>query len=674
MSLRQQIVIFISSMMLILLLGTFSLNVVNTKNFLEEQLSSHAQDTATSLGLSLSTVTDPNDKATMATMINAIFDRGYYLRITLKDTDGKVIYERTNPDKVEGVPQWFIRMVPLAPPSGTSLVQAGWFPIGNLEVVSHPGYAYYELWKNLINMAWWFIAMAILLIALALYALKYLLKPLTTVEKQAEAIVRKEYIVQESLPSATELKRVVIAMNGMVQKMRELFERDARNAEKLQRMAYQDAVTGFSNRQHFEMRFESWVDPEEPTSHGFAMLLHFEGMKALNEQYGYLIGDKFLQSVAKVLKKTLATHQLNHNNYYVRLNGVELLALIPQQKGLSAEILQEAAQALIQKIQTLLENLKVEADTIQMNIAITPYAPQQKRADLMIQLDRAMSQAQALGANAIFLLDERTSVQNEAQQWQQEIELALKEKRFKLFQQPALNLERKLHDMEVLVRLEESDGTLRSAGYFMPLAEKLNLAEAIECFVIQQTLAWRDQHREEDTLITVNLSENFVRDASSMSWLIDELGHHLKAGKVPHFAFELSERMVHNHLEAVKKLADNLRQLGIQLGVDHVGANFKDQFYLMELMPDYIKLDAGFSQNILLDEQTQTYVNSLAELAKGLDIEVIAMSVETEEQAYAFLSAGVHFYQGYLFGAPAPLDNPNKDLGTVNRHNEHTTD
>ena len=673
MSLRQQIIIFISAMMLILLLGTFSLNVVNTKHFLEEQLSSHAQDTATSLGLSLSTVTDPNDKATMSTMINAIFDRGYYQRITLKDTDGKVIYERTNPDKVEGVPQWFIRMVPISPPAGTSLVQAGWFPIGNLEVISHPGYAYYELWKNLVNMLWWFIAMAMILIAIALYSLKYLLKPLTTVEKQADAIVRKEYIVQEALPRASELKRVVIAMNGMVQKMRELFERDARNTEKLQRMAYQDAVTGFSNRQHFEMRFDSWVDPEEHTSHGFALLIHFEGMKGLNEKYGYLIGDKFLQSVAKMLKKTLEAQQLK-GSYFVRLNGVELLTLVPQQTGLSATQLQQAMDTLIQQIHSLLESLKVEPKTIQVNIAITPYTPEQKRSELMIQLDRAMSQAQAQGANTTFLLDEQTPAQHDAQQWRLEIEQALKEKRFKLFQQPALNLERKLHNMEVLVRLEEPDGTLRSAGYFMPLAEKLNLAEAIECFVIQQTLAWRDQHREDDTLITVNLSENFVKDASSMSWLIDELGHHLKAGKVPAFAFELSEQMVHNHLEAVNKLAENLRQLGVQIGIDHVGANFKDQFYLMELMPDYIKLDAGFSQNILLDEQTQTYVNSLADLAKGLDIEVIAMSVETEEQAYAFLSSGVHFYQGYLFGAPAPLDKPNKSLGKTNTPNEYTTD
>ncbi len=141
MSLSKQMIIFIASMLVIVLLGTFLLNLNNTRSFLEAQLQSHAQDTATSLGLSLSSVADPEDPSSMETMINAVFDRGYYSHITLIDVDEQLIYERANPQEIEGIPQWFIQLISIKAPDATALIQSGWIPVGTLTVQSHPGYA-----------------------------------------------------------------------------------------------------------------------------------------------------------------------------------------------------------------------------------------------------------------------------------------------------------------------------------------------------------------------------------------------------------------------------------------------------------------------------------------------------------------------------------------------------
>jgi EAL domain-containing protein (putative c-di-GMP-specific phosphodiesterase class I) len=77
--------------------------------------------------------------------------------------------------------------------------------------------------------------------------------------------------------------------------------------------------------------------------------------------------------------------------------------------------------------------------------------------------------------------------------------------------------------------------------------------------------------------------------------------------------------------------------------------------YLQNLRPDYVKLDGSFSKAIESDENTCSYVSSLCELAKSLDIKVIAMAVENEAQQKAFTELGVDYFQGYLYGAPSPL-------------------
>ena len=156
MSLKKQMMIFIASMLLVVLAGTFALNITNTKNFLQDQLRSHAQDTATSLGLSLSSNADPEDIATMETMINAVFDRGYYTQIKLINMDGKALYQRDNATTMEAVPSWFIKLIDIQAPTAEAVVQAGWVPLGNLSVTSHPGYAYIKLWQELIQLSIWF--------------------------------------------------------------------------------------------------------------------------------------------------------------------------------------------------------------------------------------------------------------------------------------------------------------------------------------------------------------------------------------------------------------------------------------------------------------------------------------------------------------------------------------
>ncbi|MDG6774469.1 EAL domain-containing protein [Thiomicrorhabdus sp. ZW0627] len=645
MSLNKQMMIFIASMLLILLIGTFALNLSNTKNFLQDQLSSHAQDTATSLGLSLSSNADPDDLPTMETMINAVFDRGYYSNITLTDMDGKILYERTNPKEMEAVPSWFIHSIDLQTPPAAAVVQSGWIPTGTLEVTSHTGYAYIELWKAFINLSTWFLLAAAAAILIVVTALRIMLKPLKQMEKQAEAIVKKEYLVQDHLPNTVEFRRVVSAMNAMVQKMKEVFERDAKTAERLQKMAYQDNVTGLSNRRHFEMIVDSLLDPKEDASPGIIALIRIHGLKELNDQFGYLIGDQLVKNIADKMQEGITSPDA----LSARLNGTELVAVIPSE---SQNKIQPGLQAINDAIPDLLSELNASHAPVSVSVAFMDYQPGDSRGKLLSSLDYAIQQASEQGENNAFYYSDQAQTDNQNSIWTNLIEKAIQEARFILYQQSAYTLDGKIDDKEVLIRLKDEEGTVHSAGYFMPAVEQLGKTTEIDKLVVGLVFDYLATHSSTHRL-SVNLTRSIILNRDLQSWLLDKLQH--SGSYCKNLSFELTEQLISESPETTFDFIRSLKALGVAIGIDHFGSRFANLRYLQGLQPDYVKLDSAFSKAIESDDQTRSYVSSLCEMAKSLDIKVIAMAIENQAQLDAFKELGVPLFQGYYYGAPTPL-------------------
>src|SRR5690606_39759971 len=94
MTLRRLLELAVSGLLLLMLLGTLSSNLYNQRQYMQAQLQSHAQDPATSLGLSLSTAVDARDLTMVGSMINAIYDSDYYQRIALSDPEARPLIVR----------------------------------------------------------------------------------------------------------------------------------------------------------------------------------------------------------------------------------------------------------------------------------------------------------------------------------------------------------------------------------------------------------------------------------------------------------------------------------------------------------------------------------------------------------------------------------------------------
>lgn len=151
MTLRRQLTLIIATLFVLLFIGTFSINVHNTRAYLNDQLNSISQDMATSLGLTLSPYMADDDMVVVESHVNALYDSGYYREIVITDINGQALIERISTRPVEKVPGWFVDMFPLDTPRGESLIMSGWTQAGAVRVSAHPEFAYIRLWSSCVQ-------------------------------------------------------------------------------------------------------------------------------------------------------------------------------------------------------------------------------------------------------------------------------------------------------------------------------------------------------------------------------------------------------------------------------------------------------------------------------------------------------------------------------------------
>lgn len=646
MTLHRQLIIVISAVFIAMFLGTWLSNIQSTRAFLEEQLASHAQDTATSLGLSLTPHMANNDEATMTAMVDAIFDRGYYLHITVARMDGTLLIDRRASNHVDGVPSWFVDRIPLNTPERTSVVMSGWDHVATVKVRSHPGLAYTELWSSTTLMLSWFAALTVLSIAFTTLALRLLLKPLRAVERQAEDICNRQYTLQQRLPRTRELRSVVEAMNRMTRKVQEMFDTQASTTQHLREQAFIDTVTGLGNRRYFDAQALEQLKSDR-VSQGALILIRLHGLQQLNENSGFAAGDRLLRAAATILGEQPS---LPDKCVTARLSGGDFALLAAHMDSAQAE---EWAQTLADRLaQLYADNLTSSAEVLHLGATI--YQHGDRLSDLLSQADTALRTAQSTGANTWALFQRDTGTQSDElgrQVWSARIKEAIQQRNIVLYAQQAVsvkNPENQLH-REVLIRLNATDGGLHSANKFMPIAAQLGLAPEIDYLVVEKLVSHLDKHAT-TTPIAINLSSATLRNPAFGQKILQAIKH-CKSRLI----FEISEYTAVRELENLRLFATQAQAHGHAVAIDHFGRAFSSFGYLQSLRPYYVKIDGTFTHDIEHDRDRQFYIRSLCSVAHSLDIPIIAANIEHHTTLAILASLDVDGAQGYAIGEILPI-------------------
>lgn len=649
MSLVNQLIAAIFAVLIGLVSGTLFIMSESSRSMLQNQLESHAQDSATHLGLYLAPYMADSDSATIETAVNAIFDSGFYQRIIVTNSDEEVLFKKEETISLaEPVPEWFQSMVKVTPPSMFREITHQWRPVGKIYVQSSAGYAYEKLWKGAQDSIILFICLSIVCLLAISTLIRYLLKPLNKVEAQAIALSEKQYIEQEKLPGTRELKRVVQAMNRMVRQVKSMFEEQAGNIEELRRSAYQDSLTGLSNQRATLTQLAERLDYRKDFGRGALLNIHLLNLQNINQQIGVDKTNNLLKHLASSLTEIA---QASDNAILGRTTGADFILLTDQT---DADKLQRQLSHLDSESRKLLSQLSDQEQTTAIICVGSSECHFDSNSSQLISEARIATsdaeQEQLLWKQ--FQQESQSSSTPQTSDWAQHVVQAINEREIFLQVQSVLSAtaeQQPLQD-EILARILDQDNQPAPAGEFINVVKELGLLADMDRAVIELAFA---NAAASKTPLTLNLSLEAMSSEAFHKWLEGKLN---TLSTTANILFEIDETSVLNDIERTRSFRAMLKNKGIGFGVDHFGVHPSGFAYLYGIQPDYIKIDGSLVRNIEESAEDRFFVSSLISVAHSLDIHAYAEHVERDSQLQLLLSIGIDGSQGYLHGAPRALN------------------
>lgn len=640
-SLRSQLHLLI--VLVALFSFTFSLyiSVQSTQHYLNTQMKSHAQDAATSLGLSMSAYMDDPDLVIAQTMVSAIFDSGYYADLEFKTSKGEVKIKRQNPIEYDEVPEWFVSLFPLTPPMQSSEVNNGWMVAGVLSIQSNPGIAYKTLWQQA-RQSFYSIALITFLSALIIQLIVFaVLKPLRRIEVQAQEVGKKNFLQQDKLPFTTDLRSVVKAMNTMVANIQRSFQSLSLQADELKVKVFTDLLTGLGNRRLLEQRFTA--EKNEQKAHDLHLhigMMSLHSLTDVHQSQGFEAADQYILLAVKEFKEAL---ELSGNNQLFRLGGSDFVFLS-----------QDSAKSLQAQVQQLSSKLKLLDSVFFPNgfasVALMEVEPEDNLPHCLSTLDSAIIQRIQQPDLPLLVKDESMLIKPEGRMaWHAVIKDLIQNQRFELWAQPVVNADKSVEYIETFVRFYYLHSQLSTAETYA-IAEQQGLSLQLDQQVIHFILA--QVQNEPSHSYAINLSQGAVSSELFLQWLDKELQQ--LAGKV-RLVFEFSEHSILRAPEETKALMDCIKRNRCKVCIERFGSSMTTFKYLQGLNVDYVKIDGAYA-TALNDQDNQFFIKTLCQISHGIGIKVLAPHVECEQIMDHCFAAGVNAVQGNWLLAPQKVN------------------
>lgn len=649
MSLRQKLLLLLTGLFSVLMLSLFIERVQSTRHYVEAQLASTAQDAASALVYPISRALNKGDAILAETAIKSLLDRGYFKQIEIVALNGKSMTKMEQSKHIGDAPAWFIELLPLDPAPGSALLSDGWRQLGRVVVVSEPALAYKQLWDSLTHTLGLLLTAYMISLLLMNFLVHMLLRPLTAIEKSANEVQDREFNPITRIPDTREFRRVVLAFNVMIERVRQFLSIEQKRAEEYRHQAFTDSTTGLDNRRSLDLRLESVLKKMPHDALGAAFAIQLEDLTDLNHREGYQKGDAILKSIANLLVEKMA----KESPLTARLNGTTLLAL---RFDLTSGQIDDIADQLLARLKVLASMMD---RPLQYGVAIVDFHAGTTKSKLLATTDLALQQAlfnggesrQRMSANEI-----TDQLPSGSQQWREVLESAIRSKTWGLQAQPVQYLAS--HGMvhqELTAMLRNKNGPWISAGLFMPMAARHGLLHEAE-----QSLFDLAIHKL-DTAPSLQ-GQSIALNVGLLGALGSFEGQDAfvaRLNKLKKYSSRLSFEVPEHQLQACPELAWRfarlLRDAGFRFGIDQFGFSATAGALIRELKPYYVKIDRRLIHDMAEHQDTRQMITSLIQLAESLNIVTIAQGIESEAQLPLLLELNITAMQGYYLGRPAEV-------------------
>jgi diguanylate cyclase (GGDEF)-like protein/PAS domain S-box-containing protein len=446
--------------------------------------------------------------------------------------------------------------------------------------------------------------------------------------------------------------RLLLAQIADITEMKE-------SQERMRKLAFYDTLTDLANRRLFADRLEQAARHSARTGQCSALLyLDLDDFKRVNDTLGHEAGDELLRTVARRLKACV-----REEDTVGRPGGDEFTLLLNEVRGA------RAAEKVARKIVAALEApipLGSQSVRVTTSIGIT-VAPDDGTDPQVLtrNADLAMYRAKERGRNNYqFFAEEMNARARERMDVENGLRDALERDGFVLAYQPKLDLtSREVVGVEALVRWRHPRRGELTPAAFMQVAEETGLI--CEIGDVALATACRDLPRVQAAAgrpvsVSVNLSARQFADPE----LVDRVRRALDGAGVDgsELELEITETLLLGQAPETLAALETLRELGVRLSVDDFGTGHSSLADLKRLPLDAIKIDQRFVAELPAADDA-AITSAIIAMAHRLQLAVVAEGVETVDQMSFLEAQGCDAAQGYLFGAPMPLDELLADLG-----------
>ncbi|MFQ6861253.1 MAG: EAL domain-containing protein [Beduini sp.] len=413
-------------------------------------------------------------------------------------------------------------------------------------------------------------------------------------------------------------------------------------------IAFLDPVTGGFTQARMEIELAEKMNRFEPFSF---VSLDLKKFKLINDMFGSTEGNKVLKYVYHCIKDSLYDGEyvarVRDDNFNIVFRTVDKDTI---------------SKRLTKISESINEFNKKRKTPYYIQTVCGTYIVNNREDNIIIIRDRANSARKRNKQNGILLCDnlfyndlERINMLKE-KEIEDTMDKALENHDFKVFLQPKVNLKTgKVSGAEALVRWIDPIKGMIYPNDFIPLFERNGFILKLDLYVFEEVCKllqkWKNEGR---TLypISVNLSRNHLHQKD---FLEDYERIQKKYDVSPELLeIELTETVVFENLSLLKKVIDNIHEIGFLCSMDDFGSGYSSLNILKEIPVDGLKLDRIFFDK-KLDQRSKDVIQSVIELAEKLNMATVAEGIETIPQVEILQKMKCDMIQGYVFDKPMPI-------------------